>query len=121
MRSFFSLLLATLILACPAMCRATEVACCPGNQTEECGDEPCRDLPVPVDEVDGCICGGVALKADESAAKHVLPLLATPSPANFETSFRLLLEALSRARARVEPDDGPRPVRLHVLLEVHRC
>ena len=69
-RAFFTYLLVAILLACPAMCRATEVTCCPGHEAEECSDEPDQQGPAaPSDaDADSCICSGTALKADDSHA-----------------------------------------------------
>ena len=42
-------------------------------------------------DADSCICSGTALKADDSHAKHVLPLLAALLPESFESSTSPLL------------------------------
>jgi hypothetical protein len=119
-RSLFTLLLVALLIACPAMCRATEVACCPGHEAGECSDESGQQAPAPTD-ADSCICSGAALKADDSHAKNVLPLLAALLPESFESSLRSHFEAISRRSLLADPDEWPRPVRLHALLEVFRC
>ena len=122
-RAFFTYLLVAILLACPAMCRATEVACCPGHEAESCSDEPERQDPAaPSDaDADSCICSGTALKADDSHAKHVLPLLAALLPECFESSIRPILGAVARGSLPANPDDWLEPVRLHALLEVFRC
>lgn len=109
-----------LLLACPAMCRATEVACCPGHEVEECSDEPGEQAPAPID-ADSCICSGTALKADNGQAGKIAPTLAALLPEPFGASLIPFFEALSRVNLASEPDDWPRPVRLHILLAVFRC
>lgn len=123
LRAFFTYLLVAILLACPAMCRATEVACCPGHESEACSDEPEQQAPAaPSDsDADSCICSGTALKADDSHAKHVLPLLSALLPESFESSIRPIIGARARGSLPANPDDWLGPVRLHALLEVFRC
>jgi hypothetical protein len=120
-RAIFTYLLVAILLACPAMCRATEVACCPSHEAEECSDEPERQYPAAPADADSCICSGTALKADESHAKHVHPLLAALLPESFEPSICPILGALTRGSLPANPDDWLRTVRLHALLQVFRC
>jgi hypothetical protein len=123
LRAFFTYLLVAILLACPAMCRATEVACCPGHETEACSDEPGPESPAaPGDaDADSCICSGTALKSDDSHAKHVLPLLSALLPESFELGIRPILGPLALGSLPTDPDDWLGPVRLHALLEVFRC
>lgn len=119
-RSFFTFLLVAILLACPAVCRATEVACCPGHEVEECSDELGQQAPASND-ADSCICSGAALKADDSHAKLVLPLLSALLPETFETSFSPLFGAKASGSLPSDPDDWLGHVRLYALLKVFRC
>jgi hypothetical protein len=47
--------------------------------------------------------------------------LAAVLPESFESSLRSLCEAIFRRSRPADPDDWPRSVRLHALLEVFRC
>src|SRR3954469_17537697 len=119
-RAFFTCLLVALLLACPAMCRATEVACCPGHGVEECSDEPEQQAPASPTDADSCICSGTVVKANDSHAEHVHLLFASLLPASYEASLNPDFGALARGPLPTNPDDWLGPVRLHALLEVFR-
>src|SRR3954471_9619126 len=120
-RNFFTLLMVVLLLSCPAMCRATEVACCPGHEVGECSDEPEQQTPAAPSDAGSCICSGTALKADDGHAGEFVPALPALLPETFEANLSRFLGALSRGNLLSDPDDWLMPVRLHVLLEVFRC
>jgi hypothetical protein len=120
-RAVSTYLLVAILLACPAMCRASEVACCPGPEAEECPDEPGHQAPAAPTDAASCICSGTATKADDSHARHVVSPLVVPLPESFDTSIRPVIGAHARRSLPADPDDWLRPTRLHVLLEVHRC
>lgn len=121
MRTCFTYLLVTLLLACPAVCRSTVVMCCPGGEVEACSGEPGQQAPAAPTDAESCICSGTALKAEDPHAQHVLPLCASLLPESFASSVHSILGALALGRLTEDPDDGIQPARLHALLGVFRC
>ncbi len=123
MRTFCTYILIALLVACPALCQATEAPCCPGHETEACSDSPEPPAPGAPGEADfeSCLCSGTALKADDSNARHVLPHPAALRPVSFESRLRPVLKVPSHGSLPANPDDWLGRVRLHALLAVFRC
>ena len=122
MRAFFTTFLVAVLLACPSLCRATEVVVCAGHGAESCPDESGHEAPAAPTDVDSCICicSAAAVKADTSQAAF------DASP--FDSSLGSFVEhLLPRSNSfavgdrPADPDDWREPLRLHSLLQVYRC
>lgn len=113
------LFLAAILLACPAMCRATSDDCCRGAEPGDCHEDPGH--PAPVDD-DGCICSGATLaKADDTRAGKLFPVLDVPAAFPIDTALGLSPPLLARGPSAPPANGRPSAVRLHALLEIHRC
>jgi hypothetical protein len=120
-RDSITLLLAVILLACPAVCRGTEVACCPGFAADECSEEPEPDAPAAPAEAASCICSGAVVRTDDSHATRVAPYPPSFLPGSPEPSLRMFLRTHSRRGLPAGRDDWQRIVRIDALREVIRC
>ena len=123
-RTFVSLVLIVMLVACPHLCRAESLACC-ADQCEE-GGAPGDDSNAPVapdNKAVSCICAG-ALKASSrlSCSHQGTRSCATPDSVSLHATLFPLSPSLELVRYGAPPSRAPTtPYRLHLLLQTFRC
>lgn len=121
-KSFLSLMLTALLLACPLLCRADTVGCCTSQcEAAEGADDGQTPGPVP-NEATSCICAG-AVRGPNSQLDSETGM-GEWSPVSSPTAY--ILAALwgrptpaLGARPLGSPTGGPR--RAHLMLQNFRC
>ena len=124
MRSLFTYFLVGLLLACPALCRATDDGCCAVHEVKS-GTPDEHHTPAPSDDAASCICGG-AVKATDNRVHGHGPGCLSPAP-DTTLSDSLWLHpsplSLQLAGGESQPAEagwqGSR--RLHALIQHFRC
>ena len=123
MRTFVSLLLVVMLVACPQLCRAESLACC-ADHCEESGapDDDSKAPVAPDNEAVSCICAGAIkdssrLSPSEAGAPrfaHDATLLSIAPP--------YLSPCIELVRYGAPPGRSPTgPHRLHLMLQTFRC
>jgi hypothetical protein len=122
-RTLVTFFLVWLLVACPALCRATADGCCADHEVAS-GTSDEHHAPAPSDEAANCICGG-AIKAPslrvhghDSGSPFPAP---DPLISDSLPSTRSLVEQLARSGTRPGPADWRGSRRVHALLQDFRC
>ncbi|AMV40877.1 hypothetical protein [Planctomyces sp. SH-PL62] len=120
-KSFLSLMLAALLLACPQLCRADLVGCC-ASQCEGTEGSDDRQTPGPVqNDATSCICAGAVRGPDSQLDSETGPGEWSPlsSPAAYILAALWGRPTPAFGATPGSPTGGPR--RAHLMLQNFRC
>jgi hypothetical protein len=124
MRALFTYSLVGLLLACPALCRATDDGCCADHEVTS-GTPNKHHTPAPSDDAANCICGG-AIKATDNRVHGHDPGSLSPAPdTTLSDSLWLHYSQLTLPHvgggSPPEEDGWRGSRRVHALLQRFRC
>lgn len=120
MRTFVSLILAALILACPQLCRAEALGCC--DDHAEAGS-PNDSTPLPLEnEAASCICAGAIRDSSSRVVSHTTLGDWSSDLSPLAVSLFVSWTVPQGVRSGSPPGrPGGGPIRIHLMLRNLRC
>lgn len=119
-RALLSYLLAAVVLACPALCRAPGVELCTGCEAAGCLELP-GDPACDSGEADDCVCGGATVGAEDPRAPQKPPPPADLPPGLLAAVVTGPAPGSVGRAPPFEPGAPPGHVRLRAFLAAFRC
>jgi hypothetical protein len=123
-RTVVTSILAVLLLACPYLCRADQLACCADHcEGSEAPAEDSQVPPLPARDAVSCICAGAIKDAGVRVPVHDVTGVDLPLDVHFISDLSPLTSLLWHlARHGAPPGRAASgSLRVHLLLQVFRC